>query len=199
MRELLIATGNSGKLKEMVSALGNVPFSIKFLPDCPEGVRRDVEETGSTFEENAILKARTYGDRSGLLTLAEDSGLEVAALGGRPGVYSARYAGGSDEDRYRKLLGELEDVLAEDRGARFRAVVAIYDPKTGAVFITQGNCEGVITYEPMGEGGFGYDPVFYSNELKKTGAQMTVDEKNTISHRGRAMRAARDILLAEFA
>lgn len=198
MRELLIATGNAGKRREIREALGEVPFEIKSLADFHEPVRVDVEETGVTFEENAILKAKTYAMRTGKLTLAEDSGLEVGALGGRPGVLTARYAPGSDEDRYRKLLDEMKDVPDEKRTARFVAVVAIYDPAGGKTRTCEGEYHGRITREPHGGGGFGYDPVFFSDELQKTGAEMSVAEKNSVSHRGRAIGKARELLLAEF-
>lgn len=198
MRELLIATGNSGKLREILGALGEMPFDVRSLADETEAIRAAVDETGATFEENAVLKARTYGERSGKLTIAEDSGLEVGALGGRPGVLSARYAAGNDEDRYRKLLTELADVPDGERGGRFVAVVAIYDPASKKLRTCEGAYEGAITRAPRGSGGFGYDPVFFSNELKKTGAEMTVAEKNSVSHRGRAFAKARQILLNEF-
>jgi XTP/dITP diphosphohydrolase len=151
-----------------------------------------------TFEGNAIIKAMTVGKKTGFLTLAEDSGLEVDALGGRPGVYSARYAPGTDKDRYTKLLQELKDVPNEKRRARFTTVVAIYDPISDKVRTCTGAYEGTITFEPVGENGFGYDPVFFSTELQKTGAQMTLEEKNAVSHRGKAVRKAKEILATEF-
>ena len=198
MRKLLIATSNPGKLREMRDALGSVPFEIVSLEDVDPAVRADVEETGTTFEENARLKAKAYGDRSGLLTLADDSGLEVDALGGRPGVLTARYAPGSDEDRYRKLLQELHDVPDGKRGARFVAVAALYDPASGSMDVAEGSYAGSIMHSPRGMGGFGYDPVFFSDELQKSGAEMSVQEKNTVSHRGRAVKAIRDVLLQKY-
>ena len=198
MHELLLATGNAGKLREMLDALGDVPFRVVSLMDMNGLVQAEVEETGRTFEENAILKAKTYGDRFHTLTLAEDSGLEVDALGGRPGVRTARYARGTDENRYRKLLGEMKDVPEGKRAARFVTVVAIFDPANKKLQTCEGEYRGHITLEPRGSGGFGYDPVFYSDELRKTGAEMSVEEKNTVSHRGRAMAKARDILLAQY-
>ncbi|KKW47823.1 non-canonical purine NTP pyrophosphatase, RdgB/HAM1 family [Candidatus Kaiserbacteria bacterium RIFCSPHIGHO2_02_FULL_59_21] len=196
MRELLIATRNRGKLREMLDALGEIPFAILTLADVAAGA--DVEETGTTFEENAVLKARTYGTRTGKLTLAEDSGLQVEALGGKPGVLSARYAEGNDEARYRKLLREMEDVPDKKRTARFVAAVAMYDPATDGIRTCEGSYGGRITREPRGSGGFGYDPVFFSDELQKTGAEISVEEKNSVSHRGRALAKARTILLSEF-
>ena len=199
MRELLIATGNKGKLREILDALGEIPFKVRNLSDISSEVGVEVEEAGATFEQNAILKARTYAERSRMLTLAEDSGLEVDALGGKPGVLTARYAPGSDEDRYRKLLGEMKSVPEGKRAARFVAVVAVFDPESGKLRTCEGEYRGRIMLEPKGSGGFGYDPVFYSDELKKRGAEMSVGEKNTVSHRGRAIAKARDILLTEFA
>lgn len=198
MRQLLIATGSKGKLREMLDALGDVPYKVVNLLDMDESVRAEVEEAGTTFEQNAIVKAKTYATRSQMLTVAEDSGLEVEVLDGGPGVLTARYAPGSDEDRYRKLLGEMKDVPDGARSARFVAVVAIYDPASGNTRTCEAEYRGHILREPQGSGGFGYDPVFFSEELQKTGAEMSVAEKNTVSHRGRAMAKAREILLTEF-
>jgi XTP/dITP diphosphohydrolase len=160
-----------------------------------EGIDIEVEETGSTFAENARLKATAYARASGLLTLADDSGLEVDALSGEPGTRSARYAGqgASDEDRYRLLLSKLEGVSWEGRTARFRCVIAVARPQ-GEVRIAEGTCEGVIAFEPKGEHGFGYDPVFYTPEHGQTMAELEPEVKNRISHRARAARGARRIL-----
>ncbi|QQG45731.1 MAG: non-canonical purine NTP pyrophosphatase [Candidatus Sungiibacteriota bacterium] len=133
-----------------------------------------------------------------LLTLAEDAGLEVDILNGRPGVYTARYAPGTDEDRYRKLLSELQNVSEEKRTARFRATIAIYDPSNDKVRTCEGIYEGRIALEPIGNNGFGYDPIFYNEELNKTNAQMTMEEKNKVSHRGKALRKAKIILQRDF-
>ena len=199
MRELLIATGNKGKFPEITAILGDIPFTFKNLNDLgyPEGF--EVEEPGSTFESNAIIKAMTWGKRSGKLTIAEDSGFVVDALDGRPGVYSARYIAGTDQDRFNKILEEMKDVPDGKRTARFVAVVAIYDPEHGdKVRLCEGSVAGTVTREPIGTNGFGYDPIFRYDETGKTGGEMTKEEKNTVSHRGRAMRKAREILLAEF-
>ncbi len=199
MKQLLIATRNQGKFPEIVALLKDLPFeflSLNNISGLPPGY--EVEEPGMTFEGNAIVKAMTIGKKTGLLTLAEDAGLEVDALNGRPGVYTARYAPGTDEDRYRKLLEELKDIPDEKRTARFRAVVAIYNPENDKVRTCEGSYEGVIVREPVGINGFGYDPVFYSSVLKKTGAQATFEEKNSVSHRGQALRRAREILLRDF-
>ena len=198
-KKLLIATHSKGKFPEIVASLQGIPFEIISLRDVPElPLNYEVEEPAMTFEGNAIIKAMTLGKRTGMLSLAEDAGLEVDAIDGRPGVYTARYAPGTDEDRYTKLLAELKGVPEEKRTARFRAVVAIYDPTNDKIRTCEGFYEGRITFEPAGENGFGYDPVFFSSVLKKTSAEMTLEEKNMISHRGVAMKKAKEILLKEF-
>lgn len=198
-RKLLIATRSRGKFPEIVSLLQGLPFEFVNLNDVPELPRDyEVEEPGTTFEGNAVIKAMTLGKKTGLLSLAEDAGLEVDVLGGRPGVYTARYAPGTDADRNQKLLGELQGVSDEKRTARFRAVVAIYDPLTDKVRLCEGTYEGKITAEPHGTNGFGYDPIFFSTQLNKTSAEMTLEEKNSISHRGMAVRKARKILETDF-
>jgi XTP/dITP diphosphohydrolase len=161
------------------------------------GINGSVEETGTTFTENACLKARTLCERSGLLTLADDSGLEVDALDGEPGIRSARYAGpgATDHDLVNKLLTNLRDVPPEKRGARFRCVIAIATPE-GRVYTRSGNCAGRIADAPYGEFGFGYDPVFLVPELGLTMAQLSARVKNRLSHRGRAARQARRVLRA---
>jgi XTP/dITP diphosphohydrolase len=160
-----------------------------------EGLSLEVDESGGTFAENAILKARAYAQASGFLTLADDSGLEVDALDGAPGVRSARYAGAdaSDEDRYRLLLSHLADVPEEERTARFRCVVAVATPE-GDVSTAEGHCEGLIGFEPRGRHGFGYDPVFYMPDRGATMAELPPEVKNRVSHRARATQAALPIL-----
>ena len=198
-RKLLIATRSKGKFPEIVSLLEGMPFeflNLNDVPDIPKGY--EVEEPAVTFEGNAIIKAMTLGKKSGLLTLADDAGLEVDAMGGRPGVYSARYAPGTDEDRYMKLLGELKNIPENERTARFKAVIAIYDPENDKVRTCEGTYEGIIASEPKGTSGFGYDPVFYCVKLGKTTAEMTLEEKNSVSHRGEALRKARVILEQDF-
>ncbi|MGD0328719.1 MAG: RdgB/HAM1 family non-canonical purine NTP pyrophosphatase [Minisyncoccia bacterium] len=198
-RKVLIATRSKGKFPEIVSLLQGLPFEFVNLNDVPELPKDyEVEEPGTTFEGNAIIKAMTLGKKTGFLTLAEDAGLEVEALGGRPGVYTARYAPGTDADRNTKLLGELDGVPDEKRTARFRTVIAIYDPDTDKVRLCEGTYEGRIATAPRGTNGFGYDPVFFSIKLGKTSAEMTLEEKNSISHRGIAIRKAREILQNEF-
>lgn len=195
MRKLLIATRNRGKFLEIKKALKDLPFEFLSL-DESEKIPQDfkVEEKGKSFLENAVLKAKTIGGMSGLLTLADDSGLEVEILGGKPGIYSSRYAKGTDEDRYQKLLRELKDVPWEKRTAQFRCLVAIFDPKTKELETCQGICKGKISHTPKGSYGFGFDPVFYLPQLGKTMAQLKPEEKNKISHRGKALKKARKIL-----
>jgi XTP/dITP diphosphohydrolase len=192
---LLIATNNPGKVREYRELLADLPVEITFPSQ--EGLDLDVEETGSTFEENACLKALAFARATGLLTLADDSGLEVNALGGAPGVHSARYAGpgASDVDRYEKLLRALADVPREKRSARFRCVVALARP-SGMIDSVDGTCEGEIGYAPRGEHGFGYDPVFLVEGYGgQTLAEIDPEEKNRISHRARAVRAAHPLLV----
>jgi XTP/dITP diphosphohydrolase len=188
-RKLLVATRNPGKVREYKQLLRDIPFEVTSLEQV--GVMDEVEETGGSFEENACIKARTYADLSGLLTLADDSGLEVDALGGAPGVRSARYGGtgASDEDRVALLLENLKDVAWEDRTGRFRCVIAIACP-SGEVKTVTGVVEGFIQYEPMGANGFGYDPIFYLPHLALTTAELSLEEKNSLSHRAQAARKA---------
>ena len=191
--KLLLATTNAGKARELAQLLKSVPWEMVSLRD--EGVDFEVEETGETLEENAALKARTYARHSGLWALADDSGLEVEALGGAPGVRSRRFAGegASDADLVRELLRRLDGTPWEQRAARFRSVIAIASPE-GQVHQCEGVCEGVIGFQPRGDGGFGYDPVFYIPELGCTMAELTLEEKNRISHRAAAARAAEALL-----
>lgn len=193
MIKLLIATRNPGKAREYEELLADLPFEVTWLE--AEGIEEEVEETGSTFEENAILKAATYAKLSGLLTWADDSGLEVDALGGWPGVASARHAGpnATDMDRIRILLDRLRSAPEDRRGAVFRCVVAIATPE-GEVITAQGETRGVILDAPRGQGGFGYDPIFYVPEYGRTYAEMTSEEKHAVSHRGQAARRARRLL-----
>ena len=191
--KLLIATRNAGKKAEYAHILAGLGIELLTLSDL--GITQEVEETGETFVENALLKARTYAALTHLLTLADDSGLEVDALGGAPGVRSARYAGenAGDEDRYRLLLRRLEGVPEKARAARFRCVIALVWPD-GREKVVEGSCEGRITREPRGEHGFGYDPVFFVPELGCTMAELPLEAKNRISHRARAGALARAVL-----
>lgn len=196
MRKILIATRNTNKIPEIMAELQNTIFEIVGL-DSVDNLPKDyeIDENATTFEGNAVVKAMTYGNKTGLLTLADDSGLCVDVLNGRPGVLSSRYAEGTGVDRYTKLLNEIKGIPAEKRTARYVSVVAIYDPKTETVHTFEGTSEGLITSEPIGENGFGYDPVFFSPEFKKTYAQITPEERNSISHRGKAMSKVREFLM----
>jgi len=191
--KLLIATHNPGKVAEYRSLLADLHLAVTWLDEV--GITEDVEETEETFEGNAILKARHYAGLTGLWTWADDSGLEVDALDGRPGVFSARYGGKglTDEDRYRKVLGEMAAVPDEQRTARFRCVVAIAQPN-GHVDTRSGALEGVITREPKGSHGFGYDPIFYIPGFQATLAELERGVKNEMSHRAEAAAKAREML-----
>ena len=193
MTKLLIATTNAGKVAELRALLGDLPCEVAGLSDLAQPAP-PVDETGATFAENALLKADHYFAHAGWTTLADDSGLEVEALGGAPGVYSARYAGegASDAERTAKLLGELEGVPDSRRAARFVCAVALVGPQFRRTF--EGSCGGVIARAPRGGGGFGYDPVFVDAELGRTFAELTREEKAARSHRGRALAAARAFL-----
>jgi XTP/dITP diphosphohydrolase len=196
MRSLLLATTNRHKLQEFRAIFADLPFHLLSLNDLK--LDMDVEETGTTFAENARLKALAYAQASGMLTLADDSGLEIDALGGAPGVYSARFLGPdvSYEERFRSILEQLQGLPMEQRTARFRCVIVLAEP-SGYYRSVAGVVEGVIADAPRGEYGFGYDPIVLLPELGKTMAELKPDEKNRISHRGRAARLAR-ILLEEW-
>ncbi len=188
--KLLLATNNRAKVREYARLLKGMPYHIVSLEDV--NISEQVEETGASFEENAILKAKRYCELSGLTTMADDSGLEVNALGGEPGVRSARYAGedASDKERIDFLLKKIVDVTWEKRQAQFKCVIAIAYPD-GKVQICQGQCSGILTFAPLGDNGFGYDPIFYLPDLHKTMAELSMSEKNAISHRGLAAEEAR--------
>jgi len=197
--KLLIATNNWGKIKEYEQLLQGLPLELT-LP-AAENIVLEVAETGETFAENALLKARAFAESSGLATLADDSGLEVDALGGAPGIYSARYDGnaGTDVSRYTRLLHNLEAVPWENRGARFRCVIALAVPGAPlAQPIGEGKCEGFIARAPAGQHGFGYDPVFFVPQFGASMAQLPPEIKNQISHRARAVQAARTLLVQQF-
>ncbi len=195
---LLVATRNQGKIDELAELLAGVEADWTSLADLEaEGlVVEDVAETGDSFTANAILKAEGYARQSGLLTLADDSGLEVAALGGAPGVYTARFGGAelTSEERYLYLLARLRGVAAAERGAQFRCVVALAAPG-GLLATAEGSVAGRIAAGPRGMGGFGYDPVFFVEEQGMTMAELPAAIKNRISHRARAVMALRPALL----
>ena len=194
-KKLLVATRNSGKVREFARLLSDIDFDVVGLDDL--GIDLEVEETGSTFEENALLKARAYAEASGELTLADDSGLEVKALDGEPGVKSARYGGEGldDEGRVQLLLKNLESVRGWNRQARFVAVLALVgDQVPGGESTTEGVVDGAIIHEPVGENGFGYDPVFWLASHAKTTAQLSGEDKDEVSHRGNALRQLLPVL-----
>jgi len=190
---LLIATKNAGKKAELERILDGLEYTLLMPPEL--GIDLDVKETGSSYRENALLKAEAFCEASGLLTLADDSGLEVDALDGAPGIYSARYGGPGldDEGRYRLLLREMEGVPEAERTARFRCLIAMVWPD-GRQETVSGVCEGRILTAPHGEHGFGYDPVFYVLDQGRAMAELPAQIKNETSHRARAMALARKIL-----
>jgi XTP/dITP diphosphohydrolase len=192
--KLLLATNNTGKVKEFRNLLAGIPFELVTPKEI--GIVMDVDETGATYRENARLKACALATQSGLLTLADDSGIEIDALNGAPGVMSARYAGenASDAERVNFLLSKLKDVPQEKRTARFYCVIAIAHPD-GKVEYCDGECKGTIAFEPSGASGFGYDPVFYLPEFGKAMAELTAEIKNRVSHRARAAQKAKMLLL----
>jgi XTP/dITP diphosphohydrolase len=189
MAKLLLGTNNQGKVREYMMLLRSLPFELVTLAE--QGITTIVSEVGESLEENARLKATVLAEQSQLLTLADDSGLEVDALGGEPGRLSARYAGegASDSDRVNYLLSRLENVPWPERSACFRCIIAVATP-SGVVELCSGECQGFITFEPRGEEGFGYDPIFYLPRLDKTMAELPLEIKNQVSHRGQAARKA---------
>jgi XTP/dITP diphosphohydrolase len=191
--ELVIASSNKGKLKEIRKLVAHLPVRLLSLSDFPS--IGEIEESGSTFAENSEIKGRAVFNATGITTLADDSGLVIDALDGRPGIMSSRFAGegASDADRCALVLKQMEAVPDENRTARFVTSVCIVG-LDGMARFTEGICEGVITRQPIGENGFGYDPIFYLPEFGKTMAQLSQDEKNSISHRGKAIRAAVGII-----
>jgi len=195
MTKLLIATGNLGKLREIKTILGDMPYELISLADFRDTETPD--ENGATYRANAMLKAQSYARQTGLLTLADDSGLEVEALNWAPGVLSARYAGDDASDAARRslLLSELTKQAYETRTARFVCVVAIADSAADVINVCEGICEGRLTDVERGLGGFGYDPLFVPNGYDLTFAELPDALKNKISHRGRALAKAREFLL----
>lgn len=193
-RKLLIASGNRNKIYEINKLLAGLGLEIVDMgeyPDLPE-----VEEDGKTFKDNALKKAGERSIQTGSLTMADDSGIEVDYLKGKPGVYSARYAGltATDDENNRKLLEELKGVRFEERTARYRAVIALVDPLSGKEYTVEGSCEGIITEHPRGNNGFGYDPYFWLPVYNKTMAELPLEEKNKISHRAEALNGIKEIL-----
>ncbi len=189
--KLVLASKNKKKIAEMNAILSSL--GVEVCSQAEVGVDLDVEETGTTFEENSLLKAKAVMQASGMPAIADDSGLCVDALGGAPGVYSARYGGEGLDDvgRYKLLLENMKG--QSPRTCRFVSVITCCFPD-GAVITARGECEGTLAFAPMGEGGFGYDPIFFVPELKKTFAQLSAEEKNAMSHRGKALEIFKEKL-----
>ena len=196
MKKIVFATGNQGKLREVKKILADLNVDIVSMKE--EGIQIDVDENGTTFAENAQIKATAIGAHTDAIVLADDSGLVIDALNGEPGIYSARYLGEDTSYRIKNqnLIDRLEGVPDEKRTARFVCAIAAALPD-GTVLHTEGTIEGIIGYEERGENGFGYDPIFYVPKLGKTTAELTDDEKNAISHRGSALEKMK-VLLTEY-
>ncbi len=196
--ELLIATNNAGKIRELKTLLSNLPLRLRQLSEFSQIT--EAEETGQTFAENAELKARLYSRQTGLWSLADDSGLEVDALGGAPGVFSARFGGiaASAEERNALLLAKLSLIVDKQRTARFICAIALSEPKEESVKIFKGVCEGSISLYPRGSNGFGYDPLFIPSGYSDTFGELPGEIKHLLSHRARAMAAVRVYLNKRF-
>lgn len=193
--KLLVGTGNPGKVREFRELLDGLPVELVIPSEV--GLDMEVEETGDTLEENALLKAQAYANAGGILTLADDSGLFVDALDGAPGVISARYGAPdakTDGDRVELLLRNMAEVPDAERAAAFRCVIVIAEPGVDTVRIAKGELRGIIGHAPRGTNGFGYDPIFIVPEYGKTVAELDSETKHALSHRGRAARIARDII-----
>ncbi|HVN96921.1 MAG TPA: RdgB/HAM1 family non-canonical purine NTP pyrophosphatase [Syntrophorhabdaceae bacterium] len=195
MKEVIIATENRGKFQEIKSLLGDIFETLYSLNDFPEKVF--VDEDSPVYVANALKKARKVGDRFGMATLADDSGLEVEALQNRPGVYSSRY-GKNDDERQTRLLSELKATPFERRKAVFKSYVVFYMPERERCYVFYGDLKGYIGFERHGTGGFGFDPVFYLPERNKYLAELSLEEKNALSHRGKALLALRNFLNTDF-
>ena len=193
MPKLLLASSNPGKITEYRLLLGDLGYQIVTLSD--QGISKVTTESGNTYKQNAEMKATTYAKLSQLITLADDSGLEVDALHGKPGIHSARFAGknATDADRVTKLLAMMGGIPWDRRTAHFKCVIAIATPE-GKLRLCQGERHGIIAFEAKGKNGFGYDPIFYLPELAKTMAELPLELKNQLSHRGQAAQKARNIL-----
>ena len=197
MDKIIFATGNEGKMKEVRMILEDLGLPVLSLKDA--GIAADVEENGTTFEENAQIKAKTIMEMTGALVLADDSGLEVDALNKEPGIYSARYMGHdtSYHIKNQNIIDRLEGKVGEERSARFVCAIAAAFPD-GRVLTTRGTMEGQIGYEEKGENGFGYDPIFYLPEYQCYSAELSLEEKNKLSHRGKALRLMKERLHESF-
>ena len=197
MDKIIFATGNEGKMKEVRMILEDLGLPVLSLKDA--GITADVEENGTTFEENAQIKAKAIMEMTGALVLADDSGLEVDALDKEPGIYSARYMGHdtSYHIKNQNIIDRLKGKVGEERSARFVCAIAAAFPD-GRVLITRGTMEGQIGYEEKGENGFGYDPIFYLPEYQCYSAELSLAEKNKLSHRGKALRLMKERLHESF-
>lgn len=195
IEKMIFATGNEGKMREVRMILGDLGAEILSLKEA--GIQAEAEENGTTFEENAVIKAKEIMEKTGALVLADDSGLEVDALNGEPGIYSARYMGHetSYHIKNRNLIERLEGKTGEERSARFVCAIAACFPD-GRVLTTRGTMEGQIGYEEKGENGFGYDPIFYLPEYQCYSGELPLEEKNKLSHRGKALRLMKEQLEA---
>ncbi len=191
--KIIFATGNAGKMREVREILKDLNMEVLSMKEA--GITADIVEDGTTFEENALIKVRAIGPMDDAVILADDSGLEIDALNKEPGVYSARYLGEdtSYEIKNKTILARLSDTVGSERSCRYRCVIAAMFPD-GFENTVSGSMEGVISHFPAGDGGFGYDPIFYIPELKKTVAEMTMDEKNVISHRGLALEGIKPVI-----
>lgn len=196
IEKIIFATGNEGKMREVRMILGDLGIQVISMKEA--GVTAEADENGTTFEENAIIKAKEIMEKTGQIVLADDSGLEVDALGGEPGIYSARYMGydTSYHIKNNSLIERLEGKTGEERSARFVCAIAACFPD-GRVLTTRGTMEGQIGYEEKGENGFGYDPVFYLPEYQCYSAELPLEEKNKLSHRGKALRLMKEALQRE--
>lgn len=196
---IILATSNSGKVREISNGLKGVPYEIKSVADYPE-IGPLPQEKGETYEDNALLKARFVWALKGGFVLADDSGLECEDLAGRPGKASARFAGekATDDENNRKLLEEIQAIHDPSRRARYVAVLILIDPDGQSTVITE-TCNGLITFTPGGSGGFGYDPYFYLPQKKCTMAELSLEDKNKISHRGKAVARIKEILTSVYA
>ena len=194
MDKLVFATTNEGKVKEIKEILKDFPIEVVSMKEM--GITADIEENGATFEENSLIKARALVKLTGLPALADDSGLEVDYLNGEPGIYSARYLGRDTDYDYKNnyIIDKLSGAKGEERSARFVCVISLVLPD-GREFVERGVVEGLIGYEQKGENGFGYDPIFYLPEYGKTSAELPPEEKNRISHRGKALTAMKKLIV----
>ena len=193
MDKIVFATANEGKVKEIKEILADFSIAVVSLKEM--NITTEVDENGTTFEENSLIKARAVSKLTGLPALADDSGLEVDYLDGAPGIYSARYLGRDTDYEYKNnyIIDKLKEAKGEERAARFVCVISLV-LTDGREFVTKGIMEGRIGYEIKGENGFGYDPIFYLPEYGKTSAELTGEEKNKISHRGKALREMKDLI-----